>query len=182
MMVELTPQLVLSGLQTAGLLIGILYYIFDMQNKREDQRLANTRQDLMLKSQEQALETRQIQLFLRILDRIWDDDIQEAYEVITPLYSNLEEFWQKYREDIKFQRCFFRWAYYWENSGMLVKLGYLPIEFVAASPSIAYNVIFAWENFKDVVYRFRELGSERARFEMWEHLYEELMKYIDEHP
>ena len=183
MMVEITPQLVLSGLQTAGLLIGILYYILDLQNQREDQKLANARQDLMLKAQEQAVETRQLQLFTHYLDRIWQSDIQEVFDIVNPHFDTVDEFFEKYDSDIKFQRVFFRWAYYWENVGTLLKLGYLPIEFIATSSSTTDAIFIAWERFRDVVYRFRETGHRsRRNFAMWEYLYDELVKYIEEHP
>ena len=163
-MIESLP-LVLTGL---GLAASIVYYANILNN-------AN-------KTQQMQLETRQVQIFMRVIDRIWDADIQEAYEMILPSSMNVDEFFEKFREDIKFQRVFYRWAYYWENAGMLVKLGFLPIEFVTISPSVAINVVTSWENFRDVVYRFRESGRVKRNFAMWEHLYDELMKYYDEHP
>ena len=60
-MIESLP-LVLTGL---GLTASIVYYENILNN-------AN-------KTQQMQLETRQIQIFMRVIDRIWDADIQEAY-------------------------------------------------------------------------------------------------------
>ncbi len=54
-MVEITYQMVLSTLQTAGILVGIYYYVMTLRNQRKNQEL--------------ALETRQAQLFMNIYDR-----------------------------------------------------------------------------------------------------------------
>ena len=55
-MVDLTYQMALNTLQTTGLLLGTLYYVMDLRNQREDQRLA-------LWNQEQTLKTRKITLY-----------------------------------------------------------------------------------------------------------------------
>ena len=54
-MAEITYQVVLSTLQTFGLLVGIFYYVMTLRNQQKNQQL--------------ALETRQAQLFMNIYDR-----------------------------------------------------------------------------------------------------------------
>ena len=171
-MIESLPY-VLTGI---GIIISILYYTSVLRN-------ANKTRELQLKAQELTAETRQVQIFMHYLDHIWDPDIQQIYEIGYPNFTNVDEFLQKFREDRKFNRVFNRWAYYWESVGMFFKLGYLPIEFFTTSPSITLNVIMAWENCRDVVYRLRERGQRTKRdFENWEYLYNEIMNYIEEHP
>ena len=165
--------LVLTGL---GLAASIAYYANILNN-------ANKTRELQLKAQELTAETRQVQIFMHYLDRIWDPDIQQIFEIGYPNFSNVDEFMEKFREDRHFNRAFNRWAYYWESVGMFFKLGYLPIEFITTSPSIILNVIWAWENCRDVVYRLRERGQRTKRdFNNWEYLYNEIMNYIEEHP
>ena len=53
-MVEVTYQMVLSTLQTTGILVGIFYYIMTLNNTRKSQRL--------------TLESRQAQLFMQMLN------------------------------------------------------------------------------------------------------------------
>jgi hypothetical protein len=57
-MVDLTYQMVLSTIQTVGILVGIIYYLTIMRNTQKTR-------ELTLKAQEQALETRQAQLFMQ---------------------------------------------------------------------------------------------------------------------
>jgi hypothetical protein len=52
-MVEITYQMVLSTLQTVGILEGIIYYLFIMRNSQRNQQM--------------QLETRQLDLFMRCL-------------------------------------------------------------------------------------------------------------------
>jgi len=68
-MVEITYQMVLSTLQTLGILVGIFYYVMTLRNQRKNQEISLRKQELTLKAQEQALETRQAQLFMNIYDR-----------------------------------------------------------------------------------------------------------------
>jgi len=53
-MVEVTYRMVLSTLQTTGILVGIFYYIMTLNNTRKSQRL--------------TLESRQAQLFMQMLN------------------------------------------------------------------------------------------------------------------
>ena len=61
-MVDVTYQMVLSTLQTAGILVGIVYYISIMRNQQRTR-------DLTLKAQEQTLRTRESQLFMNIYNQ-----------------------------------------------------------------------------------------------------------------
>jgi hypothetical protein len=60
-MAEITYQMVLSTIQTVGLLVGIFYYITTMRNAQKTRELALKSQELTRKAQEHAVETRQIQ-------------------------------------------------------------------------------------------------------------------------
>ena len=71
-MVEITYQMALSTLQTIGLLVGIAYYLIIMRNSQRNQELA-------LKAQEHALETRETQLFMNIFNTYSSGDFIEAH-------------------------------------------------------------------------------------------------------
>ena len=70
-MAEITYQMVLSTLQTAGLLVGIFYYILTLRN-------AQHTRELSLKAQEQAAETRKTQLLMQYTEKLSRPDIIEA--------------------------------------------------------------------------------------------------------
>ena len=115
--------------------------------------------------------------------RARSEDVQEMYFTVYPDFTNVDEFMEKYNTDRKFHRVFLRWAYFWENLGGLIKLGYVPIEFAAVSAGQARTIIDAWERFRDIIYRFRESGQRSKRdFDMWEYLYDSLIQYFEEHP
>jgi len=58
-MVEITYQMVLSTIQTIGILVGIIYYIFNMRNSQRNQQM--------------QLETRQAQLFMNIYNQSYNN-------------------------------------------------------------------------------------------------------------
>ena len=57
-MAEITYQMVLSTLQTVGLLVGIFYYVTTMRNAQKTRELTLESQELSQKAQEQSLETK----------------------------------------------------------------------------------------------------------------------------
>ena len=66
-MVEITYQIVLSTLQTVGILMGIFYYIMTLNNTR--------------KNQEMQLETRQAQLFMQIVNQFTQPSMVDARSI-----------------------------------------------------------------------------------------------------
>ena len=79
MMIEITYQMILSTLQTAGLLVGIFYYIMVLRNQQKNQEISLRNQELTLKSQALATETRQAQLFMQLFDRWSDPHFAKVY-------------------------------------------------------------------------------------------------------
>ena len=62
-MVEITYQMVMSTIQTVSLVVGIIYYITIMRSQQRTREFA-------LNAQEQALETRQTQIFMQIYQQL----------------------------------------------------------------------------------------------------------------
>jgi hypothetical protein len=169
-MVEITYQMVLSTLQTLGLLVGICYYIMTLNFTRRTQQL--------------TVDNRRAQLWMQIQDVVWSKESQDALDVIWPLkHLSDKEFLEKHREDWKFRRSFTHWAYVMERMGVLFKEGLIDIELVAASASSARTLITDWEYYRNVIYKLRQIGAiGKHSYNMWEHVYDVLMKYYEEHP
>ncbi len=169
-----TIAFVLTGI---GLAASIIYYANILNN-------ANKTRELQLKSQEQALETRQMQIWMHYMDMAWDEDIQEVYFIVYGNFNNVDEFMEKFNTDNKFYRVFLRYAYWWDAIGTMVKQGLVPIEYAVFAGGAAMRTILQeWENFSNVVYRLRERRQRTKRdFDNWEYLYDELVKYLEEHP
>jgi len=78
-MAEITYQMVLSTLQTLSIMVGIFYYVTTLRNAQKTRELTLESQELTRKAQEQAAETRQIQLFMQLFDRWGDPDFAKLY-------------------------------------------------------------------------------------------------------
>ena len=97
-MVEITYQMMLSTLQTVGLLVGIAYYITIMRN-------AQKTRELTLKSQEHATETRQAQLSMQLVNGWSQPHLVEArafYQNLGPTsYDEYTKLWQNPETEMK---------------------------------------------------------------------------------
>ena len=82
-MAEITYQMVLSTIQTLGLLVGIFYYIMTLQNTRKNQQI--------------QLETRQAQLFMTLHIEDITQRASESLDIMMSLeYEDLDDFESKY--------------------------------------------------------------------------------------
>ena len=82
-MVEITYQMVLSTIQTIGILVGIIYYIFSIRSSQRNQQM--------------QLETRQAQLYMALLDR-WNtkEFSKQRYDSYRMEWTDLDDFREKY--------------------------------------------------------------------------------------
>ena len=60
MMVDVTYQMVLSTVQTAGILVGITYYVMNLNYTRKNQEIS-------LRNQEETLKTRHATIYNQIM-------------------------------------------------------------------------------------------------------------------
>jgi len=106
-MVEITYQVLLNTLQTFGLLVGIIYYLTIMRNQQ--------------KSQQQAVETRQAQMFLQMLNR-WRDETAglEVWPIIHQKISNAEEYLERQENDEDFRRVVSAFIGFYEGLGVFL--------------------------------------------------------------
>jgi hypothetical protein len=118
-MVDLTYQMVLSTLQTAGLLVGIFYYIMALRNQQ--------------KSQDITIETRQAQLFMQMQDR-FNDEVK-GFDIINKLQTanvnTAEKFIKLWESDETFFKAIRAITSFSEGFGVLVKEGLMNIRYVA---------------------------------------------------
>jgi hypothetical protein len=158
-MVELTYQMALSTLQTAGLLVGIFYYIMTLRNQSK---------------------ARRTQLYLQLLNKFSQSDMIEAQmKFLDFKWSTAEDFTEEWR-NLEGRKTVATLANWYEGLGVLVKENLLDIGVVALL--LTGLVIPFWNKFIPIIDETRELyGSPRFLSEN-EYLYNELMKYISEHP
>jgi len=171
-MVEITYQMVLSTLQTIALIVGIAYYLFIMRNSQRNQ-------ELTLKAQEQALETRQTQLFMQIYQQL---NSEESHKTSMEIY-NLEikdndEFLQKYDSSVN-PAHYGKRAYIWfsyNTIGELLRMGIIELELLIRL-QLDPMVILMWEKWEEIIRATRVRENIPDLWEGFEYLYDEMKKF-----
>ena len=166
-MVNITYQMALSTIQTVSLVVGIIYYITIMRNAQ--------------RNQQHTLETRQAQMFMQIYSQTNDPSFIKAWQVVfkSAHWDSYEE-WDIWRSDPENSNAINRIGMFYEGLGVLVKEKYVPIRLIALL--MTGMTRHFWEKQAPIVDEARErLHFPRFMSES-EYLYDELMKYVEEHP
>ena len=167
-MVEFTYQMVLSTIQTVSLVIGVIYYITIMRNNQRTQQM--------------QLETRQVQLFMQMVQQLSSSIIETDYlPMLNIKISNLDEYLHKRESDPKFKLLTDSLFGFYEALGVLVKEGYLSIRLVAlmwaGTTRIFYeNIVVPMIEEGKIHWGYPRLYSETV------YVCKELIKYMEEHP
>ena len=171
--------MVLSTLQTLGLLVGIFYYIMTLRNQRKNQEIS-------IRNQELALETRQAQLFMNIYDRRVNspefDALQHRIEALRwkdwDEYKVLFDYTNPETRDNHLAMSTI--MYFYEGVGVLVKSNLVDIRLIAQLMS--GSVMGFWEKVESIVEGGREEWYGKGWLVEVEYLYHEMIKYKEEHP
>ena len=160
-MIEYLP-LVLTGI---GVIVSILYYASVLRNAT--------------KTQQMQLETRQAQLFMQIYDKFSQPSFLESWETIEPQvpYHDKEEFVQWF---MGVRRHYGMVGNYFEGIGVLVKEGLVDISMVANL--MTWPTVVFWRKTSRFIDGVRMDWNHPRWLSETEFLYNELMKYIAEHP
>jgi len=131
-------------------------------------------------TRERELETRQAQMFMNIYDKTVSKEYGRSYDkfMATP-FRNWPEF-NKSFEDTEFNDAYWNTTMFYEGVGVLVREGLLPIRMVALLMCGATRSY--WEKVQPVIEEARRATGFRRWYDGCEYLYDELMKYIMEHP
>ncbi len=159
-MVEITYQMVLSTLQTVGILVGIFYYIMTLKNTQELRRRE--------------------QMYLRF--QIHDMDYMRAYSyIMSKEFKNNEEFLQHF----DMSRNPEEFAYYiyigtrYQNVGLLLREGKIDpdLVFEIFNPMV---IIQLWEKILPVEIDTRLRNNHPDHYSAFEYLYNEAKKRYPE--
>ena len=167
MMAEITYQMILSTLQTAGLLVGISYYILTLRNQQ--------------KSQKHAEETRKIQLLTSYNEHISEEDgLARWYALMDMQWKDYYDYMSKYGFNNNPELCETRneiWRITNQN-GLLIRDGLIDIssfvKYIGDSP------VFLWKKFKDIIETQRVLFNDPEHYIGIEILANEIDKYRSE--
>jgi hypothetical protein len=171
-MPEITYQMVLSTLQTVGLLVGIFYYVLTLRNQQKNQQL--------------ALETRQAQLFMNIYDRRLNNPHFD--DVVHRIESLRWKDWDEYQALFDYSNPETRDNHlamstmmnFYQGVGVLVKLNLVDIRLISYLMSGSTRAF--WEKVESIVEEAREQWYGPDFLVETEYLYHELVKYMEEHP
>ena len=165
-MIDYLP-IVLTGI---GIIVSILYYTSVLKN-------ANKTQELQLKAQEQAVETRQAQIFMGIYNTWRSPQFRESFiKLNSREWSDFQDWQSKYQpiqnpEEGTYEATVFT---FYDGVGVFVRRGLIDIDLV--DELLSNSFISLWERFRDIIYSIREFNNSPRMYQNVEYLYNELMK------
>lgn len=127
------------------------------------------------------LETRQASFFMQIYNRMLDREFMEVWHKVQGYdYSDPGEALRRYDREVDSEErvnvdLIAQW---YEGLGVLVKEGLLDIHLVAVM--FPLTVINGWNALGPLIREMQGDGSSRGS--NFEYLYDELMRYLEEHP
>jgi hypothetical protein len=154
-MVEFTVPLLLDVIRTAGILVGIVYYITTVRNQNKARQLQILKGANLIGSYMNPLYEAEF---------TDSDDFKEKYDIFT---SN------------EVSESFFRYFNVLEELGVYVKEGLLDVKYVAQIGGGA--IIGLWEKYMVVHEMYREMYGKRWFIEA-EYLYDRVKDYFQMHP
>ncbi len=168
----LTLQMVRDVVAIFGVIAGFSYYVLTVRN-------AQRTRELSLKAQEQALETRQAQLFMNLYETWSSPEFRKRSNWINRVieYEDSEDFHRKYGVVVD-PDAFASWASvaaYYEGIGVLVRRCLIDIDLV--DDLLRTSIIRAWEKMGPEFLESRAHGTGGPTlFSDFEYLYHEIKK------
>ena len=158
---------ILSFIQAAGIVVGVAYYIMNIQNNQRSQQL--------------TLETRQAQLFMDLYRMFSEREYYTAWNTFQDNKGkSVEELKKLYSNDPEFRWDVTKWVWYFEGLGVLVREGLLDIRLIAL---LMTGLVNQWWEWWGPVAKELSVEWNWPRYVVeTEYLYTELMKYLEKHP
>jgi hypothetical protein len=157
--------MVLSTLQTAGILVGISYYLVIMRNSQRNQQL--------------ALENRQVSTYLQSVG-FRDKEFMNVWaDIIDQEYSDFEEWELKYGRLVNRES----WSSFFAMANLYQSIGYL-VDYGVLTPELVYDqegelVILTWETQKMGIDGTKEKRGFKHLFDHYESLYNHMIRIRD---
>ena len=156
-----------------GVLVAAIYYVLNIQNNKRNQ-------DLMLKAQQQTLETRQAQMFMSIYQTDLSNDFMEALHKVMEMEFKDSDDWKRIRRDRETYKAWSMVANYLEGLGVLVRENLVSVRLVSLLSSGLIQ--WYWDLFGPGILRCREeLNFPRYMIEA-EYLAMRVRDYGRDHP
>jgi hypothetical protein len=159
-MVELTYQMVLSTLQTAGILVGIFYYIMTLRNQNR---------------------IRETQWIWQLLNRKTDNETMKGFlNQISSNWKDYDDYLQKYDHSVNLEHGSTRQSswYFFDILGIMVKQNKIDIEMIY--PFYNMHILLLWFKYETVIKVLREGTMDEDYMEGLEFLADEMIKMRQE--
>ena len=153
-MAEITYQMVLSTIQTAGLLIGIFYYIMTLRNQER---------------------SRQVTVFNMLYSSVSDPEmLRRMNELQAMEWDDYHDFEMKYGSDVNPDNRNKRYAMwnYWNGLGLLLRKGLVDPEIIYHLNS-AGGVLWMWKKWEPIIKEIRDRYNMPELGVHWEYLVNE---------
>ena len=123
---------------------------------------------------------RQAQLLMQIVNQWSQPGMVEARDMYDKMELNSLGEWKDLWADHERSKIIRRYMGWVEGIGVLVRENYLDVKAVAGLMS--GNIKHDWEKMAPSVLEWREEDNRPRLMIEWEHLYNAIMKYLEEHP
>ena len=153
-----------------GVLIAAVFYVLNL-------RISQRNQELILKAQQQTLETRQFQLLMQLSEFITTKEGMKNYlEFINMEWTDYDDFEKKYGSDANPDNYAVResMAGWFNKAGMLLRYGTMDRELLY--DFLGFSAIGLWNKYGEIVHTQRELWAMPELWRDWEYLYDEMVK------
>jgi len=162
-MIELNT--IFTFIQASALIVGVAYYIQNIQNN--------------LRNQRQQLETRQAQLFMQVYSRFNDPDWMRSWAGVVRQWewTDYDDWHSKYspEKNIEASVMYGSIAAYFEGIGVLVYRKLIDLEHVA--DLMSRNVTIFWEKMGPIIKERRVRYNNEYVWEWNEWLYKEIKNH-----
>ena len=172
--------MVLSTLQTIALIVGIVYYLIIMRNSQRTRELTLESHELARKAQEQAYETRKVQLFMQIYhDMNSTENLRIYSELINMEWEDWDDYVRKYGSKNNPESYVLRFSMWvrLNGVGLLVKAGHIDVGSV--HDLMRQTIISQWEKWRDIIIRIREEYNMVGFCDGFEFIANEMVKEIE---
>jgi len=166
-MVEITLPIILQILQTAGILVGIVYYITIMRNSQRNQQL--------------QLETRETQLFMQIYQQLNSAESMAIWaEVRNMEVKDFKDFLKRYDSSVNPESFGKRGHIWWSYNAIGAMVATKRIDIRLVAMLLGPMIIGQWEKWEEIIRGTREYEKSPGSCAGFEYLYEEMVKVRDQ--
>jgi hypothetical protein len=161
----------------ASVSVAAIYYMFTL-------RMNMKTQELTLKAQQQASETRQAQLFIQLYTTFTSYDFKSKWNEVMHVWEwkDFEDFDFKYgfSNSEEFSKLDLIGTYF-EGIGVMVKRGLVDVTLV--DDLMSGHIVSSWKRFEPIILELRRSMNWPQCLEWWEYLYHEVKGIMEkQHP